>query len=131
MENKQKHLEFLQNLIERMSNHSFQLKSWAVTVAAAILALTLKEVHNTTLIVSFIPVIMFWILDAFYLYKERLYRSLYEKIRILNESEIDFDMNTDQFLGRKNRWISSMFSKTLVIFYFSLVTSMIIIIILF
>lgn len=83
MENKQKHLEFIQDLIERMSGNSFLLKRWGATIVTALIALGTKEKDINTLLISFIPIRVFWILDGFYLYKERLYRSLYEKIRKL------------------------------------------------
>lgn len=130
MENKQKHLEFIQVLIERMSGNSFLLKRWSVTLVTALIAIGTKERDINTLLISFIPVIIFWVLDGFYLFKERLYRSLYEKVRKLMESEIDYDMNPDRFIGNNNSWIMSIFSKTLVIFYFTLIFSMILAIVL-
>lgn len=128
MENKQKHLEFIQDLIERMSGNSFLLKRWGVTLVTALIALGTKEKDINTLLISFIPVGVFWILDGFYLYKERLYRSLYEKIRKLTDSEIDFNMNTDEFIGGKNSWIKAIFSTTLIIFYLTLILSMLLVI---
>lgn len=127
MENKQKHLEFIQDLIERMSGHSFLLKKWGVTLVAALLTLGSKEKDTDTLFISFIPVAIFWILDGFYLFKERLYRTLYEKVRKLQELEIDYNMNTNEFIGGKNSWIRSIFSKTLIIFYLTLILSMILV----
>lgn len=37
MENKQKHLEFIQSIINRMAGHSFLLKGWGVTLSDIIL----------------------------------------------------------------------------------------------
>lgn len=63
MDNKQKHLEFIQDLIERMAGHSFLLKRWSATLVTALLALGTKEKDIDTLLISFIPVSIFWILD--------------------------------------------------------------------
>ncbi len=123
MDNKHKHLEFIQTLIERMAANSFTLKTWAVTIVAAILAWDSKDGNQRTIIISFIPVFAFWLLDGFYLQKERLCRSLYEKVRKLHESEIDFNMNTHEFAMGKNTWIRSIASITLIIFYSTLIIS--------
>lgn len=129
MENKHKHLEFIQDIIERLSKHSFQLKSWSVIVVAAILSLESKHPDRKTIYISFIPVIIFWVLDGIYLYKERMFRSLYEHVRKLPENEIDFNMDTDKFYGSKNSWIASLFSSTIGIFYISLIISITLVIV--
>jgi hypothetical protein len=124
MENKNKHLEFIQDSIERMASHSFSLKRWGVTIVTAIVTLGITEKNTNILLISVIPIVLFWILDGFYLFKERLYRRLYEKVRKLTENEIDFEMNTRKFIVGRNTWIRSIFSRTLTIFYFTLILSM-------
>jgi hypothetical protein len=81
MENKLKHLDYIQGLIERMSSHSFLLKRWGVTMVTAIIALGIKEKNTNIIFISFVPIIIFWVLDGFYLSKERLYRMLYAMVR--------------------------------------------------
>lgn len=130
MENRLKHLELIQNIVDRLSDHSFQLKRWTVIVAAAILSLESKHPEQKTIFISFIPVVIFWVLDAIYLYKERMFRSLYDHVRKLPENEVDFNMDTDKFYGGKNRWISSLLSSTIGIFYIALIASMILVIVL-
>ena len=39
MENKIKHLEFIQSTITRMNQNSFQIKGWMITLVSALLAL--------------------------------------------------------------------------------------------
>ena len=43
MENKRKHLELVQGIINRMSSNSFMLKGWAVSLVAGIFALAEKD----------------------------------------------------------------------------------------
>jgi hypothetical protein len=43
MENKLKHLEFIQQAINRMASNLFLLKGWTVTLIAAMFALAAKE----------------------------------------------------------------------------------------
>ena len=122
MENKHKHLEFIQGVINRMAGNSFALKGWAVTLIAGIFVLAGKETDKTYFLVAYIPILVFWGLDSFYLLKERLYCTLYNKVRKMKEAEIDFSMNAnlDEFKTKKNTWLNCMFSKTELWFYIPL-----------
>lgn len=122
MENKHKHLEFIQGVINRMAGNSFALKGWAVTLIAGIFVLAGKDTDKTYFLVAYIPILVFWVLDSFYLLQERLYRALYNKVRKMNEAEIDFSMNAnlEEFRNDKNTWWNCMFSKTELLFYIPL-----------
>ena len=122
MENKHKHLEFIQGVINRMAGNSSALKGWAVTLVAGIFALASKDADKLYFLIAYIPILVFWGQDSYYLLKERLYRSLYNKVRTLKEDEIDFDMNTslEEFKCEKNTWFSCLFSRTEFWFYFPL-----------
>ncbi len=121
MENKRKHLEFIQNVINRMARNSFLLKGWCITIVAALIALAAKENNSNFLVVTIIPIFMFWILDGYFLYQERLYRALYDEVRVKKEDQINYSMNTMEFAGNRNTWFRSVFSKTLNILYVSLI----------
>ena len=129
MDNKQKHLEFIQNIISRMASNLFFLRGWTITLIAALLALFAKG-GNSNYIIYFLMVIalILWILDAYFLSQERLYRDLYNTVRKLKEEEIDFSMDTSEYKKyKKNTLVYSMFSRTLLIFYAPLVISVLII----
>jgi len=128
MENKLKHLEFIQTVINRMAGNCFMLKGWAITLVAALFALSAKDANHSYIFIAYFPVVIFWILNGYFLSQERLFRDLYDHVRKLEESKIDFSMDTDPFKNIKNRWARSIFSKTLLIFYLSLVGVMLIII---
>ena len=129
MENKRKHLEFIQTVINRMTNNSFLLKGWALTLIVALFALSAKDSNNSYIFITFLPVIIFWILDGYFLSQERLFRDLYDDARKLKEEEIDFSMNTAKYKkNNRNSWISSIFSVTLFIYYLSLVAIMLFVI---
>lgn len=117
MENKLKHLEFIENVITRMNTNSFMIKGWAITLISALFALAAKDANRAYVLVIYIPLPMFWILDGFFLSKERQYRGLYTKVMVLKEEEINFNMNTKEFNKDKDTWIFSIFSKTLIPFY--------------
>ena len=108
----------IQGIINRMAHCSFLLKGWSVVLISGIFALSAKEAIQSFGVLAYLPIISFWILDGYYLYQERLYRLLYSKVRKKNKDKIDFDMNTSMFEGQKNvNWSSSLFSKTIILFY--------------
>lgn len=122
MENKIKHLELVQDIINRMASNSFMLKGWAVTLVAGIFALASKDADKMYFLVAYIPVLVFWGLDAYYLLQERLYRSLYDKIRQTEADKIDFSLKatTEEFSSDNNCYLSCLISKTELWFYLPL-----------
>jgi len=127
MDNKIKHLEFIQSIINRMAGNSFIMKGWAITLVAALFALSSKDANKNYIVIAFLPVIIFWILDGYFLSRERAFRCLYDKVRTLDEKEIDFSLDISHLKGRKNNWFLSIFSHTVLFFYASLVGVMLII----
>lgn len=121
MDNKRKHLEMIQAVINRMSGNLFFLKGWTITFVAALITLLVKEEKSSFVFIVFFPVVIFWLLDGYYLSKERQFRSLYDSVRKLREEKIDFSMSTRPFESiTRNLWAYTLFSKTLVLFYMSL-----------
>jgi hypothetical protein len=127
MNNKQKHLEFIQTVVSRMANNSFLLKGWSITLIAALFVLGAKDANKFFITLAYFPTILFWFLDGYFLQQERLYRALYDSVRKKEENDIDFSMNAHGFISSdpKNTWISSTFlSKTVGASYFALVVIM-------
>ena len=121
MENKLKHLEFIQEAIGRMSGNLFFLRGWTITLITGIFALSAAEINQVYIFIAYFLIFIFWILDGYFLSQERLFRSLYNHVSKLDEKDIDFSMNTDEFKkDPKNSWIISMFSFTLLVFYLAL-----------
>jgi hypothetical protein len=114
-ENKIKHLEFIQNVITRMNTNSFLIKGWMVTLVSALFALAAKDSDSRYVLVTYIAIPIFWYLDAFYLSQERQYRALYDAIR--GTEATDFSMNASVYATGRNRWISAVFSRTLLALY--------------
>jgi hypothetical protein len=130
---KSKHLEFIQNVITRMATNSFLLKGWSVTLVAALFALAAQNTNLNFVILGFFPVITFWILDAYYLRQERLFRQLFDAIRVKDTGATQcrelFSMDTESHEGSVHSWFKTMFSKTIGIFYGMIIGTIIIIII--
>ncbi len=118
MEQKMKHLDFLQLAITRMNANSFLLKGWAVTLVVALFALDISKTSISFIKISFLPAILFWLLDGYFLYQERLFRDLYDSVRMKDESQIDFSMKrpSDSW-----KFFGAVFSKTLSLFYGALI----------
>ena len=117
MESKFKHLELIQGVISRMASNSFRLKGWAVVLVSAILILVVREDASEAALIGLVPVLVFWGLDAYFLRQERLYRALYDHVRVMEPEAIDFSMNTGSLTGPRLSWRSAFFSKTLLAFY--------------
>ena len=125
MQNKQKHLEFIQGVINRMASNLFFLRGWTITLIAALFALFVKGSDTHYIFIVYFPVIIFWILDGYFLSQERLFRALYDDVRKLDEREIDFSMDIDKYKeDNKKKWLYSMFSATLLCFYLPLIIIM-------
>lgn len=126
IEAKMKHLEFVQATINRMANNSFLLKGWAVTIVGGLIALTFREVNRHYLLISAIVVALFWMLDSYYLSRERKFILLYNQVRKHNEENVDFAMDTPG-LGGRWCWLRSAFSITVLALYGGLGTVLILI----
>ena len=116
MVKKIKHLELIQNVINRLANSSFFLKGWTVIFVAAVLGFATKDAKPMYVWLAAIPTVSFWVLDGFYLKQEGLFRRLYDTVRETDENEIDFSMNTVPF-KQSGDWFKAIFSKTLLFFY--------------
>ena len=121
-DNKSKHLEMVQDVIKRMASNSFILKGWAVTLVAGIMALAEKDTDKMYFLVAYIPIIIFWLLDSYYLLQERLYRKLYKKVCSTAENDIDFSLSATKkdFGGGRNTFFACFVSITELFFYFPL-----------
>ncbi|OJX33613.1 MAG: hypothetical protein BGO86_02805 [Chryseobacterium sp. 36-9] len=116
MEEKLKHLEFIQNIILRMANNSFIIKGWCITLIAGLFALAEKDSSKVYVLIAFIPILAFWILDAYFLHKEIAFRCLYEDVRKKENGQIDFNMNVSEF-EKEIKFSKTLFSETYVYFY--------------
>ena len=115
MEAKIKHLEFIQTTINRMAGNSFLLKGWAITIMGGLLALTFKELNHQYVYISFVVLFFFWLLDSYYLSRERHFIKLYDHVR-QKKDDADFSMDTGDFKGWFD-WLRCGFSRTVVLFY--------------
>lgn len=121
MEKKSKHLEFIQTVIGRQAKNSFLLKGWVMTIIVALFAFSAKDETLKHILAVYSLIFIFWMLDSYYVWQERLFRALYDHVRKLGEEAIDFSMNTKAFSKQSGySWIGVTTSRTLLAFYIPL-----------
>lgn len=127
MENKRAHLEMIQAVVNRMSINSFLLKGWSVVLISALFALAAGDSQALFVYIAYFPAIAFWMLDAYFLRQERLFRKLYDRVRHLAETDVDFSMDTSVVDGEVAAWSAVVFSKTLLVFHGTVFGSIVIV----
>ena len=127
MSNKQKHLEMIQGIVNRLSTNSFLLKGWSVVLVSALFALAAKDTKVAFVYLAYFPALAFWVLDGFFLWQERLYRQLYDKVRSQTEDVVDFSMDASSISESTKPWLEVCFSKTLLIFHGTIIVTIILV----
>lgn len=118
IEEKLKHLEFTQNIITRMNANSFVIKGWSVTLVSALFALAADKVNTKFIYLAYFPVVMFWILDGFFLSQEKQYRELYKEVAGKDKDSIfNFDLDASRYNCDGREWICCLTTKTLIVFH--------------
>lgn len=121
------HLELVQNVITRMNSNSFAIKGWVITLVTAIYGLAISTSNKSILYLSIFVTLTFWGLDGYYLYQERLYRKLYDYVR-LEGTSTDFNLNASIYKGAGRTWFGSTFSITMLVLYLSILVVTVILI---
>ena len=121
------HLEMIQGVINRLARNSFLLKGWSVVLISAIFALSIRDAGNFLVYVAYFPAVVFWGLDGYFLWQERLFRALYDYARALPEDQIDFSMDVSRISNEVANWIEVTLSKTLLAFHGTIVSTIVII----
>ncbi len=75
----QSHLSILQSVIARMATNSASCKTWCVTLVSAIVVVVADKANANLVWVPAIPIVLFLVLDSYYLHMERLFRDGYNE----------------------------------------------------
>ena len=124
----------IEAIIERMAKNSFQLKGWSMTLIALVGAISAQGSDKRFILLAFIPILGFWILDSFYLQQERKYKQLYKNVAEQDESQIDFNLDADKATGTAEEMArlcvcKCLFSITELCFYPLIAVALIILVI--
>lgn len=119
-----KEIDLIQSSITRMSQNSFMIKGWFVSLYAVILALLPEKVNVFLLCASLVAVnLIFWYLDGYFLRIEKKYRKIYDwvlEVRPKNNRELLYQLNPSAFKGKISETetiLQVMWSNTLRWFY--------------
>ena len=119
------HMLMIQGVITRLETNCFTLKALAMTLAAAVLAFT-GTVEKPNWIYPFagcFPVFIFWIMDANYLRLGRLFRRLFNSVR-LGEIDEPFSMKIKPYIKKEQSVIRIAFSWSVCWFYLSIIVAL-------
>ena len=119
-----KHLEFIQNTINRMSTNSFIIKGWAITLIGVIISFTEIEgrylFYNSSynfsieMVILLLVIVLFWSFNAYFLQQERKYISIYTKTieQFNSNNSLILDMNFENYFPSNSNkfiyWIGSI-----------------------
>lgn len=116
METKFKHLDYIQAAIGRMANNSFLFKGWAITIAAGLSAFAATNTKGALLLIAITSTLLFWALDGYYLWLERSFIALYEKVACATVADNELSMKIDKRQALR-RWAATCVRLHLVAFY--------------
>jgi hypothetical protein len=101
-----------------------------VVLISALFALSAGDSKPAFIFLAYIPAVIFWGLDGYFLWEEKKFRALYDHVRNLEDKDIDFSMDTSVVKDQVEPWIESTLSKTLIPFHGVLIASIVIVMIL-
>jgi hypothetical protein len=141
--NRIKHMEMIQAVVARLGGNGFLVKGWAITLAAALSGFALNSANSWLAVSGLVSTLFFWSLDTYFLRSERLFRALFDQVRVGDESVAPFLMGAtgEAFAtrvreGKTNSsktvasWIATARRPTLLIFYLLLLLTSALVIVL-
>jgi hypothetical protein len=134
--NRVNHLEMIQAVVARLAGNSFLIKGWTLTLTGAFLGFGVNKDSSGLAAAAFLPIVVFWLLDTYYLRTERLFRELFTLVRTCAEDIEPFYMaaTSKPFLERLTNdaksWRRTAFRRTLSWFYGLLVVASVLVVVL-
>ncbi|WRC93999.1 hypothetical protein E5K77_06940 [Helicobacter pylori] len=109
-------LKILQGVINRMAQNSLECKKWTLALAVGVLSLKIEAIsHLYGLCVLGVLLACFYLLDAYYLTQERLFREQYQwliKNRLKTDERL-FEVFTAHQTCQSAQLLCTMFSFSL------------------
>lgn len=127
----QSYLNILQGIITRMATNSASCKAWCVSLVSAILVVIADKNKPNYAWITLIPIVLFFLLDSYYLGQERSFREIYNSfVKDLHSGEIATDklfvLKPPKGMNVVNLLFSSSLSFSVYPFYLTLVLTVII-----
>lgn len=118
-EDMRRHLDYVENIIARMNQNSFKIKGWMITLVTALLALASKIDCKGYVFIAVIPVLLFWILDAYYLQQERKFKHLYNDI-VVGKIPV-YKMEIGSYKDEDSKFLSCLIAKSVWPLYMAMI----------
>lgn len=127
----QSYLNILQGIITRMATNSANCKTWCVSLVSAILVVIADKNKPNYAWIALIPIVLFFLLDSYYLGQERSFREIYNNfVKELHSGEVATDklfvLKPPKGMNVVNLLFSSSLSFSVYPFYLTLVLTVII-----
>ena len=90
-----KHLELLQAEVGRFTSESLRIKTTTVPIVLAAAGLAIRidtPSFDLVVLLLVVPVLLFWFLDGYVVKQQQLFRWRYNRVRLLQDSKVDFNM---------------------------------------
>lgn len=123
---KSKHIDLVQSIVTRMAQNSFVIKGWMITIVVGLFIFLQNDNLKNNLFIYLVPIIGFWSLDSYYLWQERLYRKLYDRIISDLKGSSDLNLSVEQFKNG-TKYLSALLSITEILTYVPVALSVILI----
>jgi len=125
-EEKIKHLEIIQGVINRLANNSFLIKGWMLTISLAGFGFFIEKNKPQILFFIIFNVVIFWFLDSYFLRQEKLFRKLYDSCANNKETKA-FTMDISKYQSSVPPVFYLMWTYPTLLFYFPLIVISIIV----
>lgn len=123
-EDKRKHLDLIQGVINRMASNSFLFKGWSITIIAGISAFAAKDSNTALMVVPIISTLLFWGVDAYYLMLERAFRNIYNTVAKRSVEVIDYSLTPDKQDVSVKAWLEVLLGRPVLIAFYGTVLVM-------
>ncbi|MDE0122654.1 MAG: hypothetical protein OXS33_13155 [bacterium] len=123
----QAHLGMIQGVVNRLAQSSFLLKGWSVVLVSALLAFAANSSEELVLYIALLPSVVFWALDGYFLWQERLFRALYDHVRTQDEASLDYGLDTKSVRDR-SVYREAVFSRTISLFHGAILVTILVLI---
>ena len=114
---KAKILDYYQTIISRLAGNSSSVKGWAVSVGMALIGFGAKDGPRSLAYLALVPLLIFWLLDAYYLAAERVFRHEFNRIAA---TDGDVPMSIGGYAVTSMDILRAMFARVSYLIYLSL-----------
>ncbi len=114
------HLGIIVDLLDQTSRTAAFAKRWGVSFAAVFIALGTQEAGFKVAYLAVFPLLFLWLLDAQTTRRQHLLNALYDKVRVLDDSAVDFSIDVERLPEARRSTLSFFVSADPALFYLAM-----------